>query len=260
MTKRPFGKIAFFTLLSGFCGLMLSLTGCGGGGSSGSGPTPGPASGSSFSGASVSINPTIDFLSGGAINYRNVEVGSQFPAAATATAGTYIYTPATGYGSGTLSLTVNAPVSATLTLLLTEFGTTNGNVTSFKATYNGATYASNVTAGTIVAYVPPTSGGGGAVVVPPGGVSASLRATEAGPSSPYANGSVVNFGISQTTLTFNGKTLTSPTVTPIDLSRGNYTFLDSASGLSYQVEFTGTTFNGLISVLNGSAFVVAFVR
>jgi hypothetical protein len=149
---------------------VFLLAGCGGGGSSGGG-VAGPGGGSSFAGTTVTINPTLQFSSGGVITYTNTKAGSQFPAALAPVTGSYVYTPSADATSGTLVLTLPAPVGS-LTFTLKNFRLSGGNVSSFETEYAGRTFQATVTVGTLAAKGSSAGGvtinnGGGSDTTPP---------------------------------------------------------------------------------------------
>jgi hypothetical protein len=134
--------------------LMLAFYGCGGGGDSAatpSQPSPGPAGGSSFSGTTITINPTLTFVSGTNVEYLNTESGSAFPAANSSLTATFSYAPtANDYSSGTLTIILpTSPNYTTLIITLNGFKLQGGNVVSFNAVYGGQTYAATVSSGTL---------------------------------------------------------------------------------------------------------------
>lgn len=201
-------------LLSSLLGLAaFVMSGCGG---DSGGATTGPAAGSSFAGASISFNPTINFTSGNNLTYQNTEVGSPFPAAASATNGTYTYTPNANYSAGTLTLTVDG-ITPDIVLEIGNFTQTAGNVTGFAIRYNGLSYPATVT-GAIPAYQRPSGGGGlGAGETSATDIPSSMRGTyqlvyfqeEANASAP-ADGTTTTFTINARTLVFGGRTLSNP--------------------------------------------------
>lgn len=200
-------------LFSSVLGLAaLALGGCGGD----SGGTTGPASSSAFAGTSISFNPTINFTNGTDLTYLNNEVGSPFPAAAVATAGTYVYVPNASFTAGTLTLTVDG-IPSPIVLEIGSFTQTGGNVTGFSIRYNGQSYPATVT-GTLAAYQKP-SGGGGAGESRASDIPSSLQGTydlvffisETTPIAGVpADGTQTNFVISARTLKVGTKTLSNP--------------------------------------------------
>jgi hypothetical protein len=202
-------------LLSSLLGLTaFVMSGCGG---DGGGATTGPAAGSSFAGSSISFNPTINFTSGNNLTYQNTEVGSPFPAAASATNGTYTYTPNANYSAGTLTLTVDG-ITPAIVLEIGNFTQTAGNVTGFAIRYNGLSYPATVT-GSIPAYQPPSNGGGGlgAGETSATDIPSSMRGTyqltyfqEQGNASAPVDGTTTTFTINARTLVFSGRTLSNP--------------------------------------------------
>jgi hypothetical protein len=156
-----FGLGSFMLVIIGLG--LFALSGCGGGGGGGAGA--GPAGGGAFAGSTVTINPTLQFSSGGVVSYTNAEAGSQFPSAPVAVVGTYLYTPSTDATTGTLDLTLPAPVGA-LSFTLKNFRVQGGNVTSFETVYAGRTFQAAVTVGA-VAVSAGTSGGSVVIVLPP---------------------------------------------------------------------------------------------
>jgi hypothetical protein len=207
-------KLTFALLAS--AALTLSFTACNDGG--GGGAKKGPSSSASFAGASISFNPTVNFLAGDAMTYINTEAGSPFPAAAVATNGTYTYVPNASLTTGVLTLTVDG-ITDPIVLDITNFRRSGTSVTGFTARAGGVNYPVTVT-GTITAGT--TTGGGG------GGGAGETRADDI-PSSMRgsydltfhksdtaaiagvpADGTQTTFVIGVRTLAFNGKTLTDP--------------------------------------------------
>jgi len=204
--------------------LMLGLTGCGG--SIAINYVAGPGGTGSFSGTTVTINPTLQFGAGGAVTYTNTESGSSFPASAGVT-GTYTYTPSSDATTGTLAVTLPAPVGA-IEFTLRNFAVRNGNVTSFDAVYQGRAFAASVTTGTLPAK--PASFGSGS---PSGGnslaaneaLAAAIPATMQGSyqlsffkatfgegmgSTLIPDGDTKTFVVGASTLTVGDKTLGNP--------------------------------------------------
>ncbi|MBC8040976.1 MAG: hypothetical protein H7Y06_10565 [Opitutaceae bacterium] len=206
-----------FLLLSSVLGLTaFVMTGCGG---DSSGGTAGPAAGSSFAGSSISFNPTINFTNGTDLTYVNNEVGSPFPAAAVATAGTYTYVPNASFTAGTLTLTVEG-ITPPIVLDIGSFTQSGGNVTGFSIRYNGQSYPTTVT-GTLPAYQAPSGGGGGGGAGEsrasdiPSSMQGSFALTFDKSDTPAISGvpadaTETTFVIGARTLAFNGRTLTNP--------------------------------------------------
>jgi hypothetical protein len=199
--------------------LVLGLAACGGGGS---GAAAGPGSGSSFAGSTVTINPTLAFGSGNTVTYTNIEAGSAFPAAADpGLVGTYSYTPSADATTGTLVVSLPAPIG-TITFLLRGFQVQSGNVTSFEAVYAGRAFSSTVTSGTLPAKSKSGSGGGGSLApneklapVTPTAMQGVHHLTFHYPENgaPFTEGQAVMFTIGASTLQIGApvnKTLTSP--------------------------------------------------
>jgi hypothetical protein len=191
--------------------LSLSFTGCDSGSSSDSAAT-GPGGASAFAGASITFNPTIDFLAGNNLNYTNTDVDSPFPAAASATAGTYTYVPNATFTAGTLTIVVGTD---TIVLEISNFTRSGANVTGFTARSGGQSYPVTVT-GTIAAHVSTGSTGAGESTADD--IPASMRGTHVltfhaegtGISGVPADGTETTFTIGARTLTFDGRTLTNP--------------------------------------------------
>jgi hypothetical protein len=151
--------------------MVFLLAGCGSGGGLGGG-VAGPAGGSSFAGSTVTINPTLAFGAGSTVTYTNTEAGSVFPAAVVSIVGTYAYTPGADATTGTLDLTLPAPVGV-LSFSLKNFRVQGGNVTSFETVYEGRTFQATVTVGTLAARGSQSSPGGSVVIdspASPGGI------------------------------------------------------------------------------------------
>lgn len=191
---------------------LLTIVGCGGG----SGSATGPASGG-FSGSTITINPTITFTDATNCTYTNTDVGSPFPAAGTPAAGTYTYAPSADYKSGVLTLVLGAPVNSTVVFNLNGFAQNSGNVTGFRANYNGRSFPVTVSGGTILAQVVNNGGGGlGAGETAATAIPASMQGTynlvffEYGAGSNIADGTATTFTITANTLVFGSKTLRNP--------------------------------------------------
>jgi hypothetical protein len=218
------------SLLAGV--LLAGLAACDGGGGSG---VAGPSSGGSFSGSTITINPTLVFGSGGVVTYTNTESGSAFPATdGGGVTGTYVYTPNSNATSGTLVLTLPAPVGV-ISFTLQNFKVQGGNVTSFEAVYAGRAFSSSVTSGTLPAKS--SSGGGSlganetlATAIPSvvqGVHKLSFHYPENG--APFAENDTVSFTIGASTLQIGApvnKTLTNPVFR--NGSASNWIFKDGA--------------------------------
>lgn len=239
-TKRIYHS--FRTILPLAAALLFA--GCGGGDDSPVNNAPGPAVYSAFAGVTVNINPTLSFLNNGQLTYLNSAAGSAFPTAASAINGTYTYTPAADYLSGTL--VVNLPgLGQVLNMTFQSFTTQGGKVTGFNTVYNGQTYTSTVTSGTLTPAAVTGSttntggsnsggsntGGGtntptnpGNVITTPVGANEALApdipSTMQGTynltfdyvqtGSPIAAGTQKTFVIGAKTLAFDNKTLSGP--------------------------------------------------
>lgn len=195
--------------------VSLFVSGCDGDSkSSGTGP-----SSSGFSGSTVTVNPVIQFLDGSNVAYTNTDSPSDFPAAATAVNGTYSYTPSADAKTGTLVLTLPAPVGP-LTLELKSFANSNGKVTGFTATFNGRNFPATVTSGSIAVASTANSGNSGGSVGANEEAATDIPATmqgtyslvffESASGSGIADGATTQFVIGAKTLAFSGKTLTNP--------------------------------------------------
>jgi len=149
--KKPILQFLISLLTGTF---ILGFYGCGGGSSSTSSPasaSPGPANGAAFAGTTITINPTLTFVSGTNVEYLNTESGSAFPAANSSLTATFSYAPtANDYSSGTLTIILpTSPNYTTLIITLNGFKLQGGNVVSFNAVYGGQTYAATVSSGTL---------------------------------------------------------------------------------------------------------------
>lgn len=264
-TKRIYSS--FRTILP--LAAALFFAGCGGGDESPVNNAPGPAVYTAFAGVTVNINPTLSFLNNGQLTYLNSAAGSAFPAAASAIAGTYTYTPAADYLSGTL--VVNLPgIGQVLNMTFQSFTTQGGNVTGFTTVYNGQSYNSNVTSGTLTPAAVTgsttntgggsssggsSSGGGtttpttpGTTVTTPVGANEALApdipTTMQGTynltfdyvqtGSPIAAGTQKTFVIGAKTLAFDNKTLTGP----VHRNQNPYEWIFKDGDLEYQVSIT----------------------
>ncbi len=232
--QRGTMKNRLFSLFIPACAALavLFVSGCGGGDDAPVNNAPGPAVYSAFSGVTIDINPTISFLSNGQLTYLNSVTGGAFPTAASALNGSYTYTPAPDYLSGTL--VVNLPaIGQVMNMTFQSFTTQGGNVTGFSTVYNGQTYPTNVTSGTLPAAAvtgggstttPPTNPGGGTTIPTPVGanevlapdIPATMRGTYnltftyTQTGSPVAEGTKKTFTIAAKSLAFDNKTLTGP--------------------------------------------------
>ncbi|HRJ47043.1 MAG TPA: hypothetical protein PKY38_06755, partial [Opitutaceae bacterium] len=132
----------------------LFFSGCGGGEDSPVANVTGPTNYLAFAGTTIEINPTLTFQSNAQVTYLNTQTaGSAWPAAATAIAGTYTYTPAGNYQSGTMVITLPS-LGTTLNLTFQNFIRQGSTITQFTTVYNGQSYTSRVTAGTLAATNP----------------------------------------------------------------------------------------------------------
>lgn len=246
----------------------LVLTGCGDGDEGPVSNAPGPAVYTAFAGVTVNINPTLSFLNNGQLTYLNAATGSAFPAAVSALNGTYTYTPAADYLSGTLAL--NLPgLGQTLSMTFQSFTTQNGKVTGFTTVYNGQTYSSNVTSGTLTPAAvsggtantggttpttPTTPSTGGTTITTPVGANEALAPdipatmqgthnltfTYAQTSSPIAEGTQKTFVIGAKTLAFDSKTLSGP----VHRNQNPYEWIFKDGDLEYAVSIrTDNTLN-----------------
>jgi hypothetical protein len=239
----------------------IGLSGCG----SDEAPVsnaPGPAVYSAFSGVTIEINPTLSFLTNGQLTYLNTVAGSAFPAAANAITGTYTYTPAADYLSGTLAM--NLPgLNQVLSMTFQSFTTQGGKVTGFTTVYNGQSYSSNVTGGTLTPAAVQggttntggsnsgssnsggSSTGSGTTVTTPVGtnealapdIPASMQGTynltyiNVQTGSPITAGTQKTFVIGAKTLAFDNKTLTGP----VHRNQNPYEWIFKDGDLEYAV-------------------------
>src|SRR5690554_5436588 len=148
-------KTRYGFALSGATAFGLALlAGCGGSGGGGGGSTTarGPANAAAFSGTTITINPTLKFLAGGNVEYTNTDSTNGFPVGNGAP-GTYTYTPSTDFTTGSLTLTftpaIGTPPVSTVPLTLSNFTVQSGNVTAFRATFQGTPFNATVTTGTL---------------------------------------------------------------------------------------------------------------
>lgn len=191
------------------------LTGCGGSGSGSSTTSQrGPAGATAFVGTTILINPTLRFMAGGTVEYTNTEAGSPFPPSPVAISGTYTYVPSSSFTTGILTLQLQGAI--TITLSLSGFEVSGGNVTSFRATYNGTPYVATVTGGRLPSAPDPGSGGSGTGEQPataiPSGIQASydMTFTESTIGAGIVDGSEQTFTVGETTLNFSGRTISNP--------------------------------------------------
>lgn len=225
----------------GFCTAVAALffSGCGGDDAPVNN-APGPGVYSAFAGVTIDINPTISFLSNGQLTYLNSAANSAFPAAASALNGSYTYTPAADYLSGSLVVTLPG-LGQVLNLTFQSFTTQGGKVTGFTTVYNGQSYTSNVTSGTLTPAAVSgsstntgsssgsnsggsSSGSGSTTVTTPVSSNEALAPdipssmqgtynltyTNVQTGSPIAEGTQKTFVIGAKTLTFDNKILTGP--------------------------------------------------
>ena len=195
-----------------FAGLLaFTLSGCGGGDNT---PT-GPSGAAAFDGVTIDLNPTISFTAGNNLTYLNTEVGSPFPAADPAAAGTYTYVPNASFTAGTLTLTVTG-IDDPIILEISNFVRTGTTITGFTARSGGVNYPVTVTGGTLTAYTPPAGGSGEsrAPDVPAsmqGSYELTFHISDTAPITGVpADGTVTTFVIGARTLTFNSRTLSNP--------------------------------------------------
>jgi hypothetical protein len=267
MTKKKF----FDTLIGIIAAIAaLFLGGCGGDSSSGSTAVVnpnGPTDAAAFAGTTIEINPTINFLTGGALTYYNVVAGTTFPGASIPVAGTYTYTPGSTYATGTLVMTMPL-INATVTVTLSGFNTQNGRITSFTTSISGQNFATTVKGGTLTpAPVNPTTGGtsgssGSGGTTPTGGTAiggTDLIFSTSASDAPYTNGQRVAFTFTkyadntQNTLLFSGKTLTRPTVNTVVVAPyAAYNFADGTT--TYEVIIKDGTSIHEINVMVNSIF------
>ncbi len=203
----------------------LFFSGCGGGEDSPVANVTGPTNYLAFAGTTIEINPTLTFQSNAQVTYLNTQTaGSAWPAAATAIAGTYTYTPAGNYQSGTMVITLPS-LGTTLNLTFQNFIRQGSTITQFTTVYNGQSYTSRVTAGTLAA-TNPTVPAAPPASPPPPALGPDETAATAIPSavqgsynlvfqfaqngSPVSNGTQKTFVIGANTLQFDSKTLTNP--------------------------------------------------
>jgi len=223
----------------------LLLAGCGGDDDDTMSNAPGPAVYTAFSGVTIDINPTLSFLNNGQLTYLNNAASSAFPAAASALNGTYTYTPAADYLSGNLVVTLPG-LGQVLNMTFQSFTTQGGKVTGFNTVYNGQSYSSKVTSGTLTpaavqggtastggsgntggstgGTTPTTPSTGGSTITTPVGANEALApdipATMQGThnltftyvqtGSPITEGTQKTFVIGAKTLAFDSKTLSGP--------------------------------------------------
>ncbi|CAM2986585.1 hypothetical protein [Rariglobus hedericola] len=206
-------KSLFAGLVTGL--LALAFSGCND--SDSNGAATGPSGAGAFSGASISFNPTVNFLAGNTLTYLNTEVGSPFPAAAVATAGTYTYTPNASFTQGTLTMNVTG-ITDPIVLDISSFTRNGTNVTGFTARSGGQSYPVTVT-GTITAYQPAPSGGGSTGETRAADIPSAMQGSHVltfhksettAISGVPADGTETTFTIGARTLAFNGRTLTDP--------------------------------------------------
>jgi hypothetical protein len=195
-------------------GLTL-LAGCGGsGGGSPATSQRGPAGAAAFVGTTILINPTLRFMAGGSVEYINTEAGSPFPPSPVAITGTYTYVPSASFTTGTLTLQL--PGAITIALSLSGFEVSGGNVTSFRATYNGTPFLATVTAGRLQSAPDPGGGGSGTGDQPASSIPAGIQAsydmtyTQTALGSGIVDGSSRTFTVGESTLSFNGRTISNP--------------------------------------------------
>jgi hypothetical protein len=220
-------KKRFFDTLVAICAALAALifSGCGGGDDPVVANVTGPTNYLSFAGTTIEINPTLTFQTNAQLTYLNtVTSGSPWPAAATAVTGTYTYTPASNYQSGTMVITLPGS-GVTMNLTLQNFTRQGGNITQFTTVYNGQSYTSRVTSGTLAA-TNPTVPASPPTTPPPPALGPDETAATAIPTgvlgsynlvfqyaqnnSPVSNGTQKAFVIGASTLQFDGKTLTNP--------------------------------------------------
>lgn len=231
--------------------LVFSLAGCGGDSSS---EATGPGSSASFAGTSITFNPTVNFLAGNAMTYLNTEAGSSFPAAATATNGTYSYTPNARFTGGTLTLTIDG-VASPVVLEVSGFRRSGPNVTGFTVRSGGQNFVVNVT-GTLVAQTTSSGGGSlGAGQTSAPDVPGTLQGTYnlvffPGFDTPVAGvpaaGTQTTFVLAARTLSFGGKTLTDPV-----FFNGNQEWIFKDGSLTYAVSISNS--GGLNEINLGGA-------
>jgi len=195
-------------------GLAL-LVGCGGSGSGSSTTSQrGPAGAAAFVGTTILVNPTLRFMAGGSVEYTNTEAGSPFPPSATPINGTYTYVPSSTFTTGTLTLQLPGPI--TIALTLSGFEVSGGNVTSFRATYNGTPFVATVTNGRLPSAPDPGTGDPGTGEQPAGPIPSGIQAaydmtfTESTIGSGIVDGSERTFNVGESTLNFTGRTISNP--------------------------------------------------
>lgn len=278
MTKKKF----FDALISIIAALAaLFFTGCGGDDSSSSNTAAnpnGPTDAAAFAGTTIEINPTINFLTDGALTYYNVVAGTTFPGASIPVAGTYTYTPGSNYTTGTLVMTM-PHINATVTVTLGGFNSQNGRITSFTTSINGQNFTTTVTNGTLTqAAAGSTTSGSGSTGGSTGGSNSGGGSTTTGGTelifstgasdAPYTNGQRVAFiftknaDSAQSTLQFSGKTLTRPTInTAVTAPYSAYSFADGSTiyevilnnDAIYEINvMVGSTFKGQFATASSS--------
>lgn len=182
----------------------LFLTGCGG-----DDGAAGPTAPTSLAGGSISFNPTIEFVDGTNFNYTNDDGVNGF--ALGPISGTYTYTRDSNT-QGTIVLTgtdIGGAGNDTLTIVLSNFTATGGNIATFRVTVDGQTFDDGqVVSGTIAAG-PPASGNTGGINSPdatPATIAPGMVGTynltfvpafgrDSLPSDPFTDGQAVSFEI-----------------------------------------------------------------
>lgn len=225
------------------CVIAFSLSGCGGDDSA---AATGPESSAAFEGSSITFNPTVNFLAGNTMTYLNTEAGSPFPAAATATNGTYTYTPNATFTGGTLTLTVDG-ISSPVVLEVSGFRRTGRNVTGFNVRSGGQNFTVAVT-GTLLARSTTTTGGTptlGAGETSATDIPSSLQGTyslvffpgfDTAIAGVPAAGTQTSFVVGARTLAFSGKTLTNP----VFFNNNTLEWLFKDGSITYAVSISGS--------------------
>jgi hypothetical protein len=222
--------------------VAFSLSGCGG---DSNGAATGPDSSAAFANTSITFNPTVNFLAGNAMTYINTEAGSPFPAAASATNGTYTYTPNASFTGGTLTLTIDG-IASPVVLEVSGFRRSGRNVTAFTVRSGGQNFNVTVT-GALLARA---ATGGGTTVA--GETSAtdipgSLQGTyslvffpgfDTAIAGVPAAGTQTSFVIGARTLAFSGKTLSNPVFFNFNNIASEWLFKDGP--ITYAVSISGS--------------------
>lgn len=267
------------TLLASLSLLLLAVTGCDDSDGDENNPrgVQAPASAAGFAGATIEINPTIEFGANGSSFTLTNDAGETtvFPSTAgiAPIAGTYTYTA--GGDTGTLQLTYG---TVDITLQLSNFRGRGGNISTFTVTVQGETYEARVVNGEVT--YPTNAGGGGGggngggggggnvdgdpITIPAsfaGTYNLVLDFTNANlPAGyPYALNDEVSFQITTAgELIFDGNTLTNP----VDVSGQGFeaTWEDSATGYLYSASNVAGSFNEINVALADGTFFAQWVE